>query len=502
MLGLTDVLTLGLPLVLTPSVLGLAVLGSLVGIIVGALPGLTAVMAVAIMIPLTYTMSPQEAFALLLTAYSGAVFGGSLGAILLNIPGTGAAIMTTFDGYPMRCRGEAGRAIGLAVTSSFVGGVASAFFLAFAAPIIALWALRWGAHEYFAVAFFGLGVIAYISPSILKGLIAGAFGLLISTVGTDPQSAYPRFTFGQADLMSGLQFVPVMIGLFGLGEIFIAIENGITLARIEKFKQKIRGLIPELPVLLRLIPTSLRSIIVGTIIGVIPASGPTIASVVSYGLEKRVGKRREEMGTGVPEGIASAEVANNAATGAAIVPLITMGIPGDSTTAVLLGAFLLHGLRPGPSLFIDRPEIISSILILFMLGNIFFFLFGLLGMRLFVLVLQTPQKILLPAVMALCVIGSYAVQNSPFDILILIVFGCLGYLMRKLEMPVAPTILGFVLGPIVEDNLRRALILSDGNALDFFTRPVSATLILLTILLLVSPYVLGLFTGKKIKVEE
>ena len=301
MLSFPEALTVGLPLVLTPSVIALSIIGTFLGIVIGATPGLTAVMAVAIMTPLTYTMQPEQAFALLLPAYAGATFGGSLGAILLNIPGTGAAIMTTLDGYPMCNRGEAGHAIGLSVISSFVGGVVSALFLAFTAPTIAMWALKLGAHEYFAVAFFGLGMIAYVSPSINKGLIAGAIGILVATIGTDPQTAYPRFMFDKPELMSGLQFVPVMIGLFGLGEILLAVEKGISSA--EFTKQRIKGLIPKLNILLRLIPTSIRAIIVGTVIGVIPASGPTIASVVSYGLEKRIGKRRDEMGTGVPEGI-------------------------------------------------------------------------------------------------------------------------------------------------------------------------------------------------------
>ncbi len=500
MLGISDALTIGLPLVMTPSVLGLAVLGCFLGIIIGALPGLTSTMAVAVMIPLTYTMSPQEAFGLLLPTYAAATFGGSLGAILLNIPGTGAAIMTTFDGYPMRNRGEAGHAIGLSCIYSFFGGIVSAFFLAFSAPAIAMWALKLGAHEYFAVAFFGLGVISYISQSIIKGLISGVLGLILSTIGTDPQSAYPRFTFGQPDLMSGLQFVPMMIGLFGLGEILLAIERGIPVTEVAR--QKISGLIPRLSLLLRLIPTSIRSIIVGVFIGVMPASGPTIASVVSYGLEKRIGRQREKLGTGVAEGIVAAEAANNAGTGAALVPMITLGIPGDAVSAVLIGALLLHGLRPGPSLFIEHREIVSSMFILFFLGNVLFLIFGLVGVRFFVLTLKTPPKILFPTVMAFCVIGSYAVQNSPFDILILIIFGFLGYSMRKLGIPPAPMVLGFILGPIVEDNLRRALVISEGNVMSFFTRPGCATLLGLTILLLLSPYIIKIIVGRKLKVEE
>ncbi len=486
--------------VLTFPVFGLALLGTVIGIIIGALPGLTAVMAVVIMLPLTYTMTPQEAFALLLPTFSGAIFGGSLGAILLNIPGTGAAIMTTFDGYPMSCRGEAGQAIGLAVIFSFIGGIFSAIFLTFFSPIIAKLALRFGAHEFFAVAFFGLGVIAYISDSMVMGMISGTLGLLIATVGTDPQAAYPRFIFGQADLMSGLNFVPVMIGVFGLGEIFTLIEKGIKKSKITK--QRISGLLPKPSLLLRMIPTTIRSTVVGIIIGAIPASGPTIASVVSYGLEKRLGKNRDEMGKGVPEGIVAAETGNNAACGASIVPMIALGIPGDATTAILIGALLLHGLTPGPMLFIDNVDVVHAIFILFFLGNVFFLIFGLVGIRFFVLMLRTPQRILFPLLLTFCVIGSYTVQNNPFDILVLIFFGILGYIMRKVNLPPAPLILGFILGPLVEDNLRRALILSNGNPLDLLTRPVSGTLIVLTILLLFSPYIFRITTGRRLKIKE
>ena len=497
MLEISESLTLGLPLVMNLSVLILAILGSLLGLFIGAIPGLSGTMAVAILIPLTYSMNPQQAFALLLTTYVAACYGGSLGAILLNIPGTGAAIMTTFDGYPMCKRGEAGKAIGICCIFSFFGGALSALFLAFFAPILARWALKLGAHEYFAVAIFGLGVISYISPSLLKGLIAATLGLLLSSIGTDSFSAFPRYIFGRAELMGGLGFVPVMVGLFGLGEILISIDMGLSVKK--HINQKITGIIPKIPLLLTQIPTAIRSFIVGIFIGVIPAAGPTIASVVSYGLEKRIGRKRDIMGTGIPEGLVAAETANNAATGAAVVPLITLGIPGDAVTAILLGALLLHGLRPGPALFIEHPDIASSIFILFFLGNFLFLIFGLLGVRLFVSALRIPQNILFPIVATFCFIGSYAVKNSTFDIIILIIFGLIGYLMRKIAIPIAPLILGFILGPLIEDNLRRSLILSDGNVMSFFTHPISGVILVLTILLLLSPIILRVTYSRKKK---
>ncbi len=496
MLELSDSLTLGLPLVMNASVLILAVLGSLLGILIGAIPGLSGTMAMAILIPLTYSMNPQQAFSLLLTTYVAACYGGSLGAILLNMPGTGAAIMTTLDGYPMCKRGEAGKAIGICCIFSFFGGFISALFLAFFSPILARWALELGTYEYFAVAILGLAVISYISPDILKGLIAAAFGLWLSSIGTDSISSFPRYIFGKPELMSGLSFIPVMIGLFGIGEILSSIDKG--LSRGKYSSQKITGLIPKLSFLLTQVSTAIRSVIIGIFIGIIPASGPTIASVVSYGMEKRIGRKRDIMGTGAPEGLVAAETANNAGTGAAIVPLITLGIPGDAVTAVLLGALLLHGLRPGPALFIDKPDVVSSFFILLLLGNFLFLIFGLLGSRFFVLALRVPQHILFPIVVAFCFIGSYAVNNSTFDIIILIVFGFIGYIMKKIDMSAAPLVLGFVLGPIVESNLRRALVLSDGNILVFFTRPISGVIIVLSILLLLSPAILR-FDYSKLK---
>lgn len=493
-------LTAGLDLVLSPTVLALAVVGSLLGVVIGALPGLSGTMALAIMVTLTYSLSPAEAFALLLPTYAAATFGGSLGAILLNIPGTGAAVMSTYDGHPLCKRGEAGFAIGIACFTSFFGGIVSALFLAFLAPVVALWALRFGAHEYFAVAFLGLGIIAYISPSLPKGLLAGLLGLLIGTVGADPQTALPRFTYGEASLLGGLQFVPVMIGLFGVGEILAA--AGAAAAEPTIARQRLTGMLPNLRTIRRLAPTTLRSTLAGLVIGSLPAAGPTIASVVAYGIEKRIGRNRAEMGKGAPEGLAASESANNAATGASMVPMISLGIPGDAVTAILIGALMIHGLRPGPALFLQSGDLVSSLFLLFIIGNLLFLAAGLLGMRLLVRVLHVPPRILYPVMLVLCVLGSYAVQNNPFDVMVLLVFGVVGFAMRLLAVPIAPMILGFILGPLVEDNLRRALMLSDGRLMDFFTRPLSGALIVGTLVLLASPYLSRLLFRRSLRLRE
>lgn len=499
MSNLFDSLTIGLPPLLTLEILALVLLGTFLGLVIGAMPGLTSAMAVAIMVPLTYSMSTEQAFALLLPVFAAGTFGGSIGAIMLNIPGTGAAIMTTLDGYPMCARGEAGRAIGLAAMASLIGGLVSALFLITAAPIAARWAVRLGAHEYVAVALFGLGIIAYISPSIIKGLLAGALGLLIGSVGNDPSGAYPRFTFGQTSLISGLSFVPVMIGLFGLAEIFIAIENKIM--DRAPVRQQVTGVLKSLWEMLRMFPTLVRSTAVGLLIGSMPASGPTICSVVSYGLEKRVGRNRKAMGTGAPEGVVAAEAANNAGSGSALIPMFALGIPGDAVTAILMGALLIHGLTPGPALFLEKPQLVSSLFILFIMGNILFVIIGLAGMRFFLKLLETPARYLMPVVLAFCVVGAYATQNSVFDIGVLMAFGIVGYIMRKMQIPIAPMILGFILGPLIEDNLRRALILDDGNPMGMFMRPLSGTLLILTMIMLLSPLITRLLFGRTLKLK-
>lgn len=495
MYGLGEIISQGMPLVAEPSVLLLALLGTLVGVFVGALPGLSGVMAMAILVPVTYSMSPQQAFGLLLPTYVAGTYGGSISAILLNIPGTGAAIMTGFDGHPMATRGEAGYAISLSCTYSFLGGMVGALVLMFLAPLVALWAIRLGSREYFAVALFALSVIAATSPSLLKGLIAATLGILLSTVGLDPINAYSRFTFGLPQLTGGLEFVALMVGIFGLAEVLVAIDRESGPGSLPN--APIHRQLPKIKDMARHIGITARSLAVGLFIGVVPACGPTIASAVSYGLEKRVGSRREKLGTGIPEGIIAAETANNAAAGAAIVPMMTLGIPGDAVTAVLIGALLLHGIRPGPALFLQRPGVVSSFFLLFLLANVLLLIIGLIGARWFARVLYTPRRFLLPVVAALCFAGTYAVRTSIFDIGVLVASGILGFGLRKVGIAPAPLILGFVLGPILEDNLRRSLILTGGQVGGFLQRPVTALLLVATVIVLLSPILLS--TSRRIR---
>lgn len=486
--------TAGWPLI-TASVFGMLVIGTIAGVIIGALPGLTANMAVAVMTPLTYGMSPSGAFALLLGAYCGGVYGGCITAIIARIPGTPSSMMTTLDGYPMSQRGESGKAIGIATVSSFVGGLLSVVILGLFAPTIAEFALEFSAQEYFAIAVFGLSIIAYISPgSMVRGLLAGCIGILLATIGADPIDGFTRFTMGSFNLMSGLELFPLLIGIFGLSEAFNAVARYNEKVEVDR---NIGRILPTWADLKAITPTMLRASPIGVIIGAIPAAGGTIAAIVAYGIEKRFSKRSDQFGTGIPEGIAAPEAANNASTGGAMIPMLTLGIPGDSITAILIGALLIHGLQPGPLLFRDHFPVVSSIFLLMCMANILFLFIGLGGARIVGKIIATPVNILLPVIMLLCVVGTYAIRNSHFDLGILFMFGGVGYLFTKGKMPTAPLVLGFILGPIVESSFRRSLVLSGGDLTTFFTRPLSAVFLVLTVLTLFSPVVLDWWKTRK-----
>ncbi|MFS0862006.1 tripartite tricarboxylate transporter permease [Fredinandcohnia sp. 179-A 10B2 NHS] len=480
-----DLYTAGLSNVFVPEVIMMLLIGTLAGVIIGALPGLTATMGVAVMTPLTFGMSAEMSFALLLGVFSGGVYGGSMTAVLANIPGTPSSMMTALDGYPLGQKGEAGKAIGMATIASFIGGLISAVILSIFAPSIARVALNFSAQEYFAVALFGLGIIAFISNgSMIKGLLSGCLGLLIATVGMDPMTGFERFTAGSADLLSGVELLPVLIGIFGLGEILIVAFSSLNGVKTTK---QIGKIIPSKEEIKENTPTIFRGSIIGSFIGAIPAAGGTIAGIIAYGFEKRISRNPEKFGTGYLKGVSAPESANNATTGGAMIPMLTLGIPGDAITAILIGALVLHGLQPGPLLFQNNPDIVSMIFILLLLSNFAFLAIGLLGARVVSKVMTTPMGILLPTILILCAVGTYSIRNSFFDLGVLIVFGIVGFLFNKADIPAAPLVLGLILGPLVEQNLRRSLVLSEGDFLTFFTRPISATFLVLTILVLVFP---------------
>lgn len=487
--------TIGLPQVFNFDVLSMLLVGVISGVVIGALPGLTATMGVAVMTPLTYGMSTIVSFALLLGVYCGGIYGGSITAIIAKIPGTPSSIMTALEGHPMTLRGEAGRAIGIATISSFIGGVISVLVLSIFAPVIARVALAFSAQEYFAVALFGISVIAYISTgSMVKGLISGFIGLLLSTIGTDPVTGFNRFTFNNLYLLSGLDVVPILIGIFGLSEILSTAEQGLSKIKVTK---QINRILPTKKDMKSITPTLARGSLIGVIIGAIPAAGGTIAAIVAYGMEKRFSKHPEKFGTGIIEGIAAPESANNATSGSAMIPMLTLGIPGDAITAILISALLIHGLRPGPMLFENNPEIVSAIFIIMALANLFFLFIGLLGARLISKIINIRMGLLLPIISLFCFIGAYSIRNSLFDVGVMILFGAVGYLFNKGNFPSAPLVLGLILGPMIESNFRQTLIISQGDILSLFTRPISGIFIILTILLLIMPGVKSLFEKLK-----
>lgn len=484
-------LTAGLPTFGNPYSIFLVVTGSILGIVFGAIPGLTATMGMAIFLPMTFTMSDINGMLFLIGIYVGACYAGSLSSILVNIPGTPSAIATGFDGYSMAQKGEAGRAIGYATVASALGGLFGIFVLMFAAPVLAGLALEFGAQEYTGVALLGISIVSYISfGSTIKGLIGAVIGLLLATIGQDVITAYPRFVFGSKDLQAGLEMIPVMVGFFGVTEVLVKLEQVLELKIVIP---KIRNVMPSLSRLLSMSPMMLVSSLIGTFVGAVPAAGGAIASMVAYGIQKRFSRRSKEYGTGIAEGVVAAEAANNAAVGGALVPMLSLGIPGDPQTAILIGALMINGLAPGPMLFATRPDLISTIY----LGNLFsiivFAIVGLLGAKFFSLLIKVPKHYILPAIMIFCIVGSFAIRNTVFDIWVLLACGIMGYLLQKIGIMPAPIILGFVLGPILEDNFRRSLIMSGGDWTTFFTRSLSLTLLLINIFILIGPVVFGFF---------
>lgn len=485
----------GWPLVANATTLLLILAGVVIGMIVGAIPGLTANMSVAVLVPLTFTMAPTDAIGVLAGVWLGALYGGTLPAILINMPGTPADMMTTIDGYPMSRRGEGGRAIGIGVLSSFVGGTFSVIILGVAGPTLASFARTFGSAEYFAVAVLGLSVIAFVSgKSMLKGLASALIGLLAGVVGRDLLTGQPRLTFDQADLLGGLDFIAVVVGIFGLSEMIEQVysrQHRITQKpqRISKIWSAVKDVIPLRWVLL-------RSSVIGTLVGAMPGAGATIASVISYGTQKQVAKNPELMGKGAPEGVSASDSANNAASGGALLTMLSLGIPGDALTAILLGALVVQGVQPGPLLFENDPDLVSSIFISLLIANVCLLLMGMFGARYFAKVLNVPRPLLYPAIAVACIAGTYALRGSIFDVGVMLVFAFLGFAFARADIPKAPLVLAVILGPILETNLRRMLQLHDNDALasagTLLTSPVGLPVMVLTVILFALPGVKAL----------
>jgi putative tricarboxylic transport membrane protein len=457
-------------------------LGVFVGITFGCMPGLTATMGIVLFLPFTFGMDPVASFALLLGIYVGGVYGGSITAILIKTPGTASSAATVLDGYPLAVKGEGSEALSMSTIASFVGGVISCVALMLLAPQLARVALKFGPAEYFAVGMFGISIVASISSTnLIKGLLSALFGLLIITVGMDPLEGSLRFTFGNYNLSAGINATPALIGMFAIAEVLEKIET--------TYKGKIKGTVTVIQgkmvgwkVIKANIVNLIRSSLIGTGIGIIPATGTGVASWLSYNEAKRASKEPELFGNGSYEGIVASEAANNAVTGGALIPLLTLGIPGDIITAVMMGALIIQGITPGPKLFIDQMDIVTGIYLMLLLANVFMLIFGLSGVRLFIKVLKVPVEYLMPIVAVLCFVGAFAVQNSLFDLKVVLGMGVIGYLFNKAEMPIPPMLLGILLGKILEANLRRALVISHGDWTIFLTRPICLGLLIVSVL--------------------
>ena len=460
--------------------LAIIMLGSMVGTVVGALPGLGPSAGLALMIPLTFTMQPASGMALLTGVYMGCMFGGRITSILINTPGDAPAIMTCQDGYPLMCQGRGGFALGISAISSFVGGTFGLIVLIFLAPTIASLVINFGAPEYFMLLLLGLCTIALLAgDSVIKALFMTAFGFLIGLVGCDFVSGYTRFCYFP-ELLEGVEFVVVIMGMYGIGEVLSNVENQ-THLDLGKPNFKMREYLPTMKELKETSGATLRGSLIGTVIGILPAAGGTIATFLAYATEKKVAKDASKFGHGDPRGLAAPEAANNASVGGALVPLITMGIPGSGGTAIMLGVLIMFGMRPGPLLMTESGDIVWAMIAGLCLANIFLLISNLLMIPLFVNTIRLVEKNLSMLVIALCCVGAYALNYSYFNVWLMLVFGLFGFIVKKFKMPAGPLILSVVLASSLEGYFRQSLMLSKGSYMIFVTRPVSLVILILIV---------------------
>lgn len=459
--------------------------GTVLGIILGALPGLSAAMAVALLLPLTYSLEPVAGIGLLLGAFSGAIAGGSVPAILLNMPGTPGSIATTFDAYPMAQGGRAGKALGLSVAASFLGGIISGVVLILVSPLIAAIALTFGPAEYFSLSILGLMIIVSLSgQSLTKGLIVGLIGMLLSTVGADQVTGTLRLTFGQMSLLTGVSLLAVIVGLFAFSQLLKDTEFLNRPASDQQVDESVDRAFPRLREVLGNWKLLGLSSLIGTGTGAVPGAGGSIASLLAYDQSKRLSKRPDEFGKGCSEGVVASESSNNAMVGGALIPMLTLGIPGEGATAVLMGGLLIQGIQPGPMLFDNQAGLVYAIFASFILANVFMLFTQWWGIKGFVRILQVPRHFLLPLIFVFCAIGVYSVNRDFFDVYLMIGLGTLGFLLNRFGFGVAPAVIGLILGGVAETNLRRGLQIFEGDWTPFLSRPVSLSLLVLALVFL------------------
>jgi putative tricarboxylic transport membrane protein len=476
----------GITLILEPYNLLLILGGVVMGVLVGALPGLSSTLAVALLLPFTLQLQPIPAIAMMAALYCAGTFGGSITAILINTPGAPPAVATALDGFPLAQRGEAGRALGIAAVSSVMGGMFSLLIFIIAAPMLAKIALSFRPQEYFALALFGLSMLASISgKSSLRNLIAGAFGVLVATIGIHETTGVERFVFSIPEFVEGIGFVPVLIGLFAMSELLNQSQ------KLEATVERVKSIAIKLPTMADFMLirwTVARSAVIGTFIGVLPAEGSTVAAIIGYNEAKRWSKNKDEFGKGAIEGIAGPETANNAATGGAMVPTLALGIPGSGTTAVILAALMVHGLRPGPYLIQNTPHFVYAIFTAMFIANVLFLILGLPGAKLFARITLIPRQFLWPAVFVFSMIGAYALNQSLFDVWVMLLSGVLGFFMLRHGFGPAPFVMGLILGRLVEENWSRAMIIYDNNFLRFFESWIVVLFFVLTLMGLFGPF--------------
>lgn len=468
-----------------PQLLLVLLVSTLGGVVIGALPGLNATNGAALLLPFTLSMEAIPAIASLVAIYCSATFAGAITAILINTPGTPASATTCLDGYPLAQRGEAGRALGLAVVSSTIGGVLSVICLMIAAPLLARMAYQFTPPEYFALTLFGMSMLASIGEgSPLKNLISGTFGVFLALVGVDMLTSVERFTFGSHDLYDGIGFVPVMIGIFGISELIVQASS------LDKRKERVSMKAVQLPTrddYRQVWKTILRSSGIGVFIGILPAEGATVASMIGYNEAKRWSKTPEQFGKGAIEGIAGSEAANNAATGGAMVPTLALGIPGSATAAVILAGLMVHGIRPGPSMFTEQANFAYTIFWSMMLVNLLFLVVGLTGAKIFARITLIPTQVLWPCVFMVSIVGAYALDQSMFDVWIVLISGIIGFFMRRYGFSVVPLAIGLILGEMLEQRLGQSMVMLDEKWWLMFTRPLALLFFCLTIAALFGP---------------
>jgi len=483
--GFFENLLLGYQVAFSAANLLYCFIGVFIGTLIGVLPGIGPVGTISMLLPVTFGINPTSAIIMLAGIYYGAQYGGSTTSILVNIPGEVTSVVTCLDGYQMARQGRAGPALGIAAFGSFIAGTIGTIIVMFVAQPLSGIGIKFGPPEYFSLIILALTLLSYLAHgSMVKAIIMAILGVGLSQIGIDVVTGRVRFTFGIIDLEDGLGLAPVFMGLFGVGEVLGNLEESLS---IEVFKAKIKGLLPNLRDWIESIGAIIRGTFLGFFLGVLPGGGAILSTFVSYALEKKLSKRPEKFGTGVIEGVAGPESANNAASSGAFIPLFILGLPSNAITALLLGALIIHGVHPGPFLINKHPEIFWGTIMSMYIGNVMLLVLNLPLISLWVKVLKVPYKILFPILLLLCIIGSYSINNSKFDVFIMFIFGIIGYLFKKFDYEPAPLVMAFVLGPILENSLRQSLLISGGSMLIFLTKPISVSCLIIALFVLLSP---------------